>query len=343
DATVRRVATHIAGLTTYNRKCPLQGNPCKVSIDTAITRYGVLFWPPGDHFDYSNLAYGILGEVVSRASARTFPKFLRDEVFGPLGMSDCFMGDDSGTGRQTAAQYDSSSHTRTADTLSDTPGASSAHCSVHDLALLGMFVVGEHLEDQRRIMSDATLQMMVHPTVESGDGERYGFGWSLQPDYHGYVGLYAQGGTNDSFAVLQTIPSEKITVSVIANTGTSVPFDIVDQVLRVLLTHFRETHDSDKPNHSAEDTKAEAPSHLLGNWAGVLRTWKADIPLSLEIESSHAVRAKWRKDRWITATEVSIADPRFYCVIPGRVKTPDAPKAPSGIELELYLRGTTLV
>jgi CubicO group peptidase (beta-lactamase class C family) len=314
-ATVRRVATHTAGLTTYNRKCPLPDVHCKVSIDTAIARYGILFWPPGDHFDYSNLGYGILGEVASRASGKTYPEFLSDGVFRPLGMSDCFIGTDGGTGRQMAAQYDSSSHARTAETVSDTPGASSVHCSVHDLALLGMFALGEHFPDQRSIMSEANLQVMLHPTVESGDGERYGFGWSLQPDYHGYVGLYAQGGTNDSFAVLQAIPSERIAVSVIANTGTTVPFDIVDQVLRGLLTHFRETYDRDRPSPPAQDTRSVTPGHLAGNWTGVPRTWKGDIPLSLEIASSHPVRAKWKRGGWITATDVSMDDPRFYCVI----------------------------
>jgi hypothetical protein len=205
-----------------------------------------------------------------------------------------------------------------------------------------MFAVGEHVPDQRKILSDASREVMLHPTVDSGDGERYGFGWSLQPDYHGYVGLYAQGGTNDSFAVLQAIPSERISVSVIANTGTTVPFEIVDQVLRGLLPNFRETQDG-KPAEPPQDTKTQAPSSLAGDWAGVLRTWKGDIPLSLEIASAHKVRAKWRSHGWINATEVSIADPRFYCVIRGRVETPDAPQAPSDIELELYVRGKSLV
>lgn len=343
NATVRRVATHTAGLTTYNRKCPLRGTGCKVSIAAAIERYGILFWPPGEHFDYSNLGYGVLGEVVSRVSKKKYPDFLRDEIFGPLGMLGCFIGPRSGTGSEVAAQYDSSSRTRTAEEVSDTPGASSAHCSVHDLALLGMFALGEHLPNQRRILSDAALYVMLHPTVESGDGERYGFGWSLQPDYHGYVGVYAQGGTNDSFAVLQMIPSEKVAVSVIANTGTIVPFDIVDQVLRSLLPHFRETEDGEKVTQPEQHKESVTKIPLVGNWVGVLHTWKGDVPIAIEIISSHEVRAKWQRGSWIKASDVAIADPRFYCVIANQIETPDAPQTPPRIELELYLRGTRLV
>jgi CubicO group peptidase (beta-lactamase class C family) len=89
QATVRRVATHTAGLTTYARECALDDPGCRTSISTAIERYGVIFSPPGDHFDYSNLGYGILGDVVARVSGKTYGDFLNDEIFRPLGMSDC--------------------------------------------------------------------------------------------------------------------------------------------------------------------------------------------------------------------------------------------------------------
>ena len=44
QATVRRVASHIAGLTTYSRKCAADDPMCRVSTEIAIERYGVLFW-----------------------------------------------------------------------------------------------------------------------------------------------------------------------------------------------------------------------------------------------------------------------------------------------------------
>ncbi len=343
EATIRRVATHTAGLTTYNRKCALQDLVCKVSLDTAIRRYGILFWPPGDHFDYSNLGYGILGEVVSRVSGKSYSEFLREEVFRPLGMVDCFLGTDGDGLKQIAVQYDSFSHARTPAQLSDTPGASSAHCSVHDLALLGMFALGEHLPNQKRILSDTSLQLMLIPTVETGDGERYGFGWSLQPDHHGYVGVYAQGGTNDSFAVLQMVPSEKIAVAVIANTGTTIPFEIVDKILSDLLPRYRENLANQKTAQLREDTRAAIPTSLVGSWAGALHTWKSTVPLALEISRSRQAQVKWGDSQWTTASDVDIAGPRFYCLIHDQVGTPDAPQSPTDVELELYLHGAVLV
>jgi hypothetical protein len=212
---------------------------------------------------------------------------------------------------------------------------------VHDLALFGMFALGAHLPAQKRILSKASLQMMLNPTVETGDGERYGFGWSQQPDHHGYVGVFAQGGTNDSFAVLQMIPSEKIAVAVIANTGTTVPFEITDRVLNDLLPRYRASLASQPPAVPQHDPAVTTTTSLAGNWAGALQTWKGNVPLTLRISASREVQVKWKDDQWITATDVDIAEPHFYCVVHGQVEISDDPQPP--YDLELYLRGKVLV
>lgn len=67
-ATVRRVLNHTAGLSTYDRDCVVDDRTCERSTSAAVRRYGVIVWPPGERFDYSNLGYGILGEVVAHTS-----------------------------------------------------------------------------------------------------------------------------------------------------------------------------------------------------------------------------------------------------------------------------------
>src|SRR5688572_22412595 len=92
-ATVRRLAAHTSGLTTFDVGCPAEQPRCRVpSADEVIRRYGVLVWPPGEHFDYSNLGYYVLGEVVARAAGRDLGTFLREELFRPLGMANSSLG-----------------------------------------------------------------------------------------------------------------------------------------------------------------------------------------------------------------------------------------------------------
>src|ERR1700733_6104788 len=90
QATVRRIANHTAGLATYDRNCLTGDRSCNISTANVIRRYGVSIWKPGEQFDYSNLDYGILGEVIARRSHSRLATSLRSLVFAPLGMTSCF-------------------------------------------------------------------------------------------------------------------------------------------------------------------------------------------------------------------------------------------------------------
>lgn len=86
SATVRRLATHRAGITTFDLDCPTSAPNCPFpSMDDLIRRYGVLSRPPGEYFDYSNLGYNILvlankgvsfaRDVVDAAIADVLPQY----------------------------------------------------------------------------------------------------------------------------------------------------------------------------------------------------------------------------------------------------------------------------
>lgn len=50
-------------------------------------------WEPGEKAGYhTSSSWFVLGEVVRRASGRPFPDFVRNEIFLPLGMDDCWIG-----------------------------------------------------------------------------------------------------------------------------------------------------------------------------------------------------------------------------------------------------------
>jgi CubicO group peptidase (beta-lactamase class C family) len=233
QATVRRVATHTAGLTTFRRTYYAGQSGSRLSADETIRRYGVLFWPPGDHFDYSNLGYGILGEVVARVSGKEYADFLREELFWPLDMNRASVGMGPAPDKYAAVRY-SFDHGRSPQAESATPGASAGYCGVHDLVLFGMFHLKAHLPNQKAILSDASIDAMQNSTVDTGDG-RYGLGWWVNEDFFGYRGILGQGGTDDSQAWLQLIPSEGIVVAVLSNIGGLLAATVIEEGIAVLL------------------------------------------------------------------------------------------------------------
>jgi CubicO group peptidase (beta-lactamase class C family) len=279
EATVRRVANHTAGLTTFNPRNPL-------SMDETIHRYGVLFWPPGEHFDYSNLGFKILDDVVARVSGNSYSNFLRAEIFWPLGMTHASVGIGPGLEKFIAQRYDTTSGLRP-------PRGGGVYCSAHDLARFGMFCLKAHLRDQKRILSDAAIDRMYDSPVSMGAGEtKYSLGWSIDENLYGYRGILAQGGTSAAQAWLRLIASEDLAVVALANHG-AMSSKVVHEIVSALLPPYAEKHAKTEAKPKAPETAASLPGpELVGNWAGIVRTYRADIPLRLSVAKSGDVHAK---------------------------------------------------
>ena len=85
--TLRHLLTHTAGFT---HEAPGGGNydPAEPSFDehaAAIARTWLMF-RVGERYQYSNLGIDLAGFILERVSGRSYPEYLRDRVFGPLGM-----------------------------------------------------------------------------------------------------------------------------------------------------------------------------------------------------------------------------------------------------------------
>jgi CubicO group peptidase (beta-lactamase class C family) len=278
EATVRRVANHTAGLTTFNL-----GK--RLTMDETISRYGVLFWPPGERFDYSNLGFKILDDVVARVSGMSYSNFVRAEIFWPLGMTHASVGIGPGLEKFVAQRYITSRGLQP-------PIGGSIYCSAHDLARFGMVCLKDHLPDQKRILSDAAIDAMFSAPI-SADGGKHSLGWSIDDDLYGYHSILGQGGTTADQAWLRLIPSEGIVVVALANNGM-MSQAVTDEILSALLPTFREKRAKAKAEEKPQNSKKTStpPSALAGTWKGVVKTYREDVPLTFSIAESGDVHAK---------------------------------------------------
>jgi CubicO group peptidase (beta-lactamase class C family) len=84
--TVRHLLTHTSGLA---REGPAF-DPYKIQPDIDVIRSGYplpLLFAPGEKWEYSNLGYYTLAEIIHRVSGKPWADFLTDRVFTPLGMA----------------------------------------------------------------------------------------------------------------------------------------------------------------------------------------------------------------------------------------------------------------
>lgn len=217
EATVRRLATHSSGLPTFFAMYPEGGVGRQPGIPELIRDYGHLVVPVGERYEYSNLAMGILGEIVARQSKRELGAFLRERILLPLDMNDSFFDTDLSRRKEMAVRY--------ADDgkplpfyLTATPGSGELYASAHDLARFAMLHLGgKGLDASARILDPARLDELHRPATRVAPHFHYGMGWEIYNE-PGKIGvLHHGGGQSGVNAEFVLVPSADAAVIVLSN------------------------------------------------------------------------------------------------------------------------------
>jgi CubicO group peptidase (beta-lactamase class C family) len=283
QATVRRIMSHTAGLPLHYQFFYENAAHRRPSMDTTISRYGILVNPAGDVYQYSNLGYGILDHVISRVSGQSYADYMRNEVFLPLGLTRTSVDIAPGLEPHVAQRYDSRLRPIPFYTF-DHPGGSAVYSSAHDLVLFGMFHLKNRLPGQQRILADSTIDAMqrIHtPDTTSGG---YGLGWIIARDESGYRRVSHTGGMPGVNTVLALYPSENLVVAVLANQSGATPFRVADDIAATILPRYAAERTARRARQSAlapTPPPAFPPPELAGAWTGTLRTYDGTTPIAL--------------------------------------------------------------
>jgi CubicO group peptidase (beta-lactamase class C family) len=359
EATVRRVASHTAGLPLHSQHFYDNEPHRPPPMDETIRRYGYLVTAPGERYQYSNLGYGILGYVTSRVSSQSYADFMHQEVFAPLGMDHTSVHVGPGLEEGQAVKY-------TPDGLavppcnSDSPGAGAIYSSAHDLIRFAMFHLKNDLPDQEVIISDAALDEMQRPSPETGptrewerEGSGYGIGWFVGVTEDGLRVVQHSGGTVGVSTALALVPEENLAVAVLSNTDSQWPDAILIEIVCALSS--LQPEEFLPPADSAADRQPFAPSpELVGSWRGLVHTYEGEIPLVLEIGESGGIYTTLDEQPRTPLQSVSYQDslPQFLNAgggpflrgwMQGELETADVNQGqPYKLWLELKLRDNVL-
>jgi CubicO group peptidase (beta-lactamase class C family) len=359
DATVRRVASHTAGLPLHSRHFydgELHRPP---PMDEIIRRYGNLVTAPGERWQYSNLGYGILGYVISRESGRDYADLMRDEVFAPLGMNHTSVHVGPGLDEGQAVKY-TPKGTVVPPCDSDSPGASAIYSSAHDLVRFAMFHLKDDLPGQEAAISDAAIDEMQRPSPETGptrewerEGSGYGIGWFVGVTKDGLIVVQHSGGTAGVSTVVALVPEEDLAVAVLSNTQSPWPDAILIEIVCTLLSLQVEEF-LPPAGRTADELPAAPGPELVGRWEGLVHTYEGEVALALEIEESGSVYATLGDQSRTLLQDVSYRDriPQFLNAggspflrgrMRGELETADVNRGqPYRLWIEFKLRGSAL-
>lgn len=103
EVTIRQMVHHIAGMGDYDHEAFLKadgsefrfGNQDYWTVEEFYQRVAKadLIHQPGSRYEYSNLGYFLLSQVVENVSGQSLRNFASDEIFARLGMTSSFFND----------------------------------------------------------------------------------------------------------------------------------------------------------------------------------------------------------------------------------------------------------
>lgn len=140
--------------------------------------------PPGQRYAYSNLGYGVLGEVIAAASGISYAAFLDQEIFTPLGMVDTLVhptpADDVAWGHGPR-QADGSRPRAGFWELGFATPAGGMASSVVDLGKFMVLQLAPYAQTAPRLLSRASIREMhdVHYLLDPDRGGA-GLGWAVE-------------------------------------------------------------------------------------------------------------------------------------------------------------------
>jgi CubicO group peptidase (beta-lactamase class C family) len=243
--TVRHLLNHTSGLADYMESLTAEGKINKdwkpggfepTSAETMRLLAGVKVgrFTAGEKFEYSNSGYVVLGQIVGKASGRSLPQFLKENVFQPLGMKSTLVADESRPKIKNraisygldAGKYENADYTP----LNLIYGDGNVNTTIED-----MYLWDQALYSHKLVKAATLMQAFTSGKLNSGKETGYGFGW-VTWKYGGLDILSHAGGWAGFRTDIMRIPSERFTVVVLSNFARFSPTAQTKKIARIFLS-----------------------------------------------------------------------------------------------------------
>ncbi len=185
--TIRQLMTHTSGLRAGVASRPhwsdYDGAMEAIALDHPVK-------PPGTMFNYSDVNFITLGEIVHRVSHMPLNVFCKREVFAPLGMKDTsFLPSPALKSRIAPTDYQGKGlrwgtvSDPTAYHMGGVAGNAGVFSTADDLALLAEMLIHGGELNGKRILSAQAVAAMTHAQRLPGISTQRGLGWDIRSPY----------------------------------------------------------------------------------------------------------------------------------------------------------------
>ena len=220
--TIRDLLNHTSGLPDTDYLYVVLGLP-QIYTPTVVSDFyfqslKALNFEPGTDWEYSNMGYFLLSEIVEQVSGQPFGAYLQQNVFVPAGLASTVYCPQPPANLAQGYQVSGGAFQPIkSDNLSLYMGAGGLCTTAGDL------VRWQQALASGRVVSPAGYLAMISPaTLPNGKLLTYGFGLRVGL-YGGQMAIYHQGQVTGFSSVLVYYPGDDIAVALLTNTAAPIP------------------------------------------------------------------------------------------------------------------------
>jgi CubicO group peptidase (beta-lactamase class C family) len=245
EVTIRRLLHHTSGLpdydeidALYNRLLEIAPEPRNADLLKALSEQTELMYAPGSEFVYSNTGYDILGALIEKVSGQSYPDFMQERIFGPLGMTHTFAlpNPEKRNASYVALSYYEENGQPVyyePDPMDNIPGSGGIYSSLSD-----MYLYDQALYTDTIIKQSTLAEAFTDGTLNDGESLEYGFAWDLGTEL-GQRYVAHDGAWLSYLAYYLRFPDRQLSVVVLLNMDyidpsdeETIAFDVADLYLK---------------------------------------------------------------------------------------------------------------
>ncbi|MRX68912.1 CubicO group peptidase, beta-lactamase class C family [Flavobacterium resistens] len=235
--TIHNLLTHTSGIPNYTSVPNFMREKARNSYtpEAFVKTFSSLplEFTPGEKFNYSNSGYFLLGYIIEKITGKTYEQYLQEVILTPLKMTNTGFDHSEIIIKNRAAGYEKEGKNITNASFIDMSipyAAGSLYSTVEDLYLWDQALY------TNKLLSEKSMELLFKPYIKAWDGS-YGYGWGVEEVTVGDKKLKIiehGGGINGFNTIISRIPSDKILVVLLNNTGGTVLGEMNNSIRAIL-------------------------------------------------------------------------------------------------------------
>ncbi len=244
----------------------------RIGTEELINRFGLVTFPPGKVYHYSNYSMGLGDIIMEKASKQTLEQYIKKSLFEPLGMNNSLTTfKEAKEGQQLASPY--SSRLRKLNHYQFYPkGGGGYWSSIRDLLQYAKL----HLKEQeQKVLSDSNIDLMHK--FDKSTRPMFGLGWFSTDGK-----LISNGSISGFNSNITLVPEENLAVVVLTNmtSNNAISDQLAFQIVDILAPNLPNTMNREKYAELYE-TPYKPDPNLTGEWQGNIKLNQNSIPISI--------------------------------------------------------------